>query len=365
MGLWKYWASDIAKIGLHGFFTQESWTDYLPFYFYFLFILGKISIAFNITGDLLYKIPAILADLGTGVIIYLILDKLSTKKRLLLTSLYIFNPAVFANSAMWGQVDSLGGFLILISLYLFLKKRVILMGVFLAMSVLFKPLYLIALPIFLLAQFKAKPRQLPNFISSLAISTFLITLPFSTNILDTPQLMFDRYTASLNQYHYASVNAFNFWAAVGKNWTADETLFLGVPYHLWGLLLFGSFFLLLLLNLLFEKFNEKNVMTIMAATIALSFMCIFTFPTRVHERHLFTIFPILVLLFNENIIFKSSYLILSLLYLLNLYFGIKYLYVGFVFSNPIVQIISAILTIVCTLLTIYTIFIFKPAKAIE
>jgi Gpi18-like mannosyltransferase len=359
MGLWKYWAQDIERIGFNGYFNQAAWTDYLPFYFYILFILGKISVFFNVQSDLLFKMPGIIADLISGLVIFSLLANLSIKKRLLITSLYLFNPAVFANSAMWGQVDGIGAMLILLALYAFQKKRAILVGLFLSMAVLFKPLYLIAIPIFLVAYFKVDKSKIINLFSSIAIFTFLITVPFAENILYTPQLIFERYSASLGQYHYASVNAFNFWGSLGKNWVSDEIKFLGVDYHSWGSLLFINFFLVILVSLLLEKSTYKNIFKSLVFTICVAFFCVFTFATRAHERHLFTVLPFLVLLFNETITFKITYILVSILYLFNLYFGIKYLQSGFVFNNMVVQIISSLVTITCVLLTIYGIFIWK------
>ena len=47
------------------------------------------------------KLPAILADIGIGYLIYRL-----TKKKLL-AAVYLFNPAVFYISAVWGQIESL------------------------------------------------------------------------------------------------------------------------------------------------------------------------------------------------------------------------------------------------------------------
>ena len=69
--------------------------------------MGKIN-AFNIVPQvLLFKLPAILSDLISGYLIYRILrESKGTKLALIGVCIYIFNPAIFANSALWGQVDS-------------------------------------------------------------------------------------------------------------------------------------------------------------------------------------------------------------------------------------------------------------------
>src|SRR3989344_8851328 len=128
MAFWIHWSKEIERLGFYDFYNKIGWTDYLPFYFYVLFILEKIIIAFQITGDFIFKVPSILADIATGFLIYKIAKNLKLKHTLILPSIYLFNPAIFGNSAMWGQVDGVGAFLVVLCLYLFLKQKLIWIG---------------------------------------------------------------------------------------------------------------------------------------------------------------------------------------------------------------------------------------------
>lgn len=372
MGLWIYWAREIERVGFYNFFEIINWTDYLPFYFYVLFIIEKIILNFNITGELIFKMPGILADLGTAFLIYLLSKKFQPKHQLILPAIYLFNPVIFGNSAMWGQVDGLGAFLVTLCLYLFLRQRLILLGVFMSMAILFKPLYLLLLPIFLIAQLKYMHPQKINinsnslkeilkfrntkkiliFIISTIVSSFILVLPFAKNIFLVPALAWERYSVSLNQYQYASVNAFNFWSMVGENFHSDQLTFLNINYHLWGLIIFIIIFGSALLLFLFRKITSfLNYYQILSLLLATTFFSIFIFATRVHERHLLTVFPFLTLLCLQNWSFFSIYIFTSALYITNLWFGILYLYNGgFPFPKNEIVLYSAMLVLTCLIL---------------
>jgi dolichyl-phosphate-mannose-protein mannosyltransferase len=98
----------------------------LPGYLYFLWGLGKINILNIVPQEILYKLPAILADIATGYLIYRILSAQGgptsgrrEKWGLIGAGIFLFNPAVLANSALWGQVDSLTALTSVFSIYQF------------------------------------------------------------------------------------------------------------------------------------------------------------------------------------------------------------------------------------------------------
>jgi len=68
-GTFIAWSMNLAENGFRNFYL--GWSDYLPGYLYILWLLGKIK---GIIPDaLLYKLPAILADIATGFLIHKIL----------------------------------------------------------------------------------------------------------------------------------------------------------------------------------------------------------------------------------------------------------------------------------------------------
>src|SRR5690606_8520358 len=87
----------------------------------------------------IYKLPAIVSDIITAGIIYKVIKKKSREKLALVGSaLYLFNPAIFANSANWGQVDSLTGLFTLSSIFVF-NKSIVFSAILLAIGASFKP----------------------------------------------------------------------------------------------------------------------------------------------------------------------------------------------------------------------------------
>jgi len=154
------WSVNLAQNGFRDFYN--GWSDYLPGYLYVLWFLGKIR---GVIPDIiLYKLPAILADLATGYLIYKIVDKLKDRKWALISSaVYLFNPAIWANSALWGQADSLTAFFALLSIYLLptAKRQAPLIAYWLsaaslAIGTLIKPQAAFALPVILFLFLKNK-----------------------------------------------------------------------------------------------------------------------------------------------------------------------------------------------------------------
>ena len=103
------WASRVYNDGFDNFYSPDVFSDYPPGYMYVLYLLGAIKNACQLeylSGPslLLLRLPAILCDMATGSILYVVCKKyLSLYKALLLTTLYLFNPAVFINSSMWDR----------------------------------------------------------------------------------------------------------------------------------------------------------------------------------------------------------------------------------------------------------------------
>ena len=98
-GTFIAWSFNLAENGFRNFYG--GWSDYLPGYLYVLWFLGKVR---GIIPDvLLYKIPAILADIATGYLIYKIVKG---KKGILLvsTSKGVMTGAQAKKLALGGEV---------------------------------------------------------------------------------------------------------------------------------------------------------------------------------------------------------------------------------------------------------------------
>lgn len=302
------WSISLVNKGFKNYYL--GWSDYFPGYLYTLWGLGKIRGL--LPDELLYKVPAIIADLLTGFLIYRIAKKYVTeKKSLIITSLYVFNPAILSNSTLWGQIDSIVILFSLLSLCL-IEKNIILSAIFLSLGTLVKPQVAFLTPLILYFLLKSKNNIKKIAIYSLTgaivfVLGFLPFLPVGKNLF---QFVFDRVLTSANQYPYTSVNAFNFWAIFGF-WQPDIKK---IPLNVLGALAFSIIFI-------FSMFKKKVLKGEKYILSSFIFLISFLFLTRIHERHLLPIFAPLVLttIFLPNTII--AYVLLSFTYLANMLYS--------------------------------------------
>lgn len=319
-GTFVAWSISLAENGFKSFYS--GWSDYLPGYLYILWFLGKIRGL--LPEVVLYKLPAILADVATGFLIYKLLKG---KKGLLGAVVYLFNPAIWANSALWGQVDSLTVVFSLLSIYL-LVNYYWLSAIFLTVGTLIKPQAAFILPVILFLMIKNKFSffKVLGF-GVLALGVFLLGfLPFSDGNLF--QFVISRIELSVNQYPYTAVNAFNFWGLFGQ-WKPDNVYFQ-----------FGGYLAFLVSFLIFARKQKSEYLL---ATFA--FLFTFLFFTRMHERHLLPVFAPLTILAAGEFLYLVPLVGLSLVYLLNLFYSYNWITYNFKVSfNPFSVIILGLLS---------------------
>ncbi len=149
------------------FYSTVGFADYPPGYFYILAVVGHLWHLLFAAHDggyailrSLVKLPAILADLGVGALIYAIAARFASKRVALgAAALYLLNPATIYISALWGQVDSISGGLALFAIYALLRSEddasqprremawIVLAWLAFAYSLLIKPQAAVLLPL--------------------------------------------------------------------------------------------------------------------------------------------------------------------------------------------------------------------------
>ena len=122
----------------------------------------------------------------------------------------MLNPAVFFNSSLWGQVDGIGALFVAASLYFLLGKRFIYSGIALGLALTFKPLFVVALPIFgLVLFFKSSKKHINivfRYVLAVTITIWTVCFPFVltkafaiSGLITAPfTLLYERYLASKN-----------------------------------------------------------------------------------------------------------------------------------------------------------------------
>lgn len=332
------WALTMAREGPGGFYANAGFIDYPPGYLLVLWPIGLVSQALGGTDPAalatpLIKLPAMLADIGVGWLLYrLALGWAWPSRRaeglaLGAAALYVFNPVTWYDSALWGQTDAVGSFVLLLGVAALVRgnsEGAAFLGV---LAALVKPQFgVVLIPLVAVVLIRrhlvrpgsgprhdpwgpawlrgwlARQQGWPRLVTSgvVALVTFhVLALPFGMGIPDYLALM----GRTAGGYEYLTVNAFNPWALVGLDghaalawampfWQSDTVpLTLGLSAVTVGALLLVGGFLYGLANVLVR--DERRTIILAAVFLAMAF---FVLPTRVHERYLMPVFALLPLL---------------------------------------------------------------------
>ncbi len=266
----------------------------------------------------LLKLPSILADIGIAVLIYKMIKIAKSEKLAILgTSIFLANPVIWYNSAVWGQTDAVINFLALLSFYFLLNKKLFWAILALALSFYIKISLTIFVPIFFVFALRQNYKII-DWVKSILFTLLVIgvaTWPFSmaepfgwlSNLYQTKVLG--------QQMHVITANAFNLWDAVAGIYEKPETLNLGpLTYQTWGVILFIIAYIPSLL-LAYRKQDVKSVMWALAIAAFASFMLL----TNMHERYLYPLFPVFTILALLETKLLPIYLLVSGVNFLNLY----------------------------------------------
>ncbi|MDP9269450.1 MAG: hypothetical protein M3P14_00470 [Chloroflexota bacterium] len=339
VGDFTSWAIRLAQVGPGAFYVPGLFSDYPPGYLYVLWGLGTIGhmlqpmVGVDPTGALV-KIPAIFADAGIAALLFLISrrflgrwvgDVAGERIGIVAATVYLFNPGVIFDSAVWGQVDSVGMLAVLAAVYLLARGWTEAAAVTALLAMLLKFQFGFMIPIVVLVGLKrhlfgrsSDPDQdrqpdLLRVLTSLAAglgTLVLLILPFGLSVWapspSAPSL-WGKFLQAANTYQGLAINAFNMWmnpwsglAAARESGGLTPTLYWGDDQHI--AFLIGSFgvswqligvglFLVVAAVAAYALWRRDDAAGILAATLLVA-VAFFVLPTRVHERYLF---PALVL----------------------------------------------------------------------
>lgn len=294
-------------------------------------VLGRIApqtftswvIAFghpNILPSFL-KIPAMLADIGIAVLIYLIVIKVTKSQgRALVTMVVVlFNPAVWFNSAAWGQIESIPIFFAVLAALLLIEDHLYWAAVSLVVSVLVKQSAVILLPLFFVFLYKKQNLLFCIKVGVLQALVFIVAfLPFA-RALDFlwPLRIYLEKIVTGSGSDFVTDHAFNLWVLLsGLSQVPDaKGWLLGIPYGLYATVLLGLSALWILVWL----FRNNTVENLWKSWILIS-MSVFFLATRMHERYLGPVFILWLLPWGKwSWLMVAAYAYLSVFHLANLY----------------------------------------------
>ena len=341
VGAFNAWGQRMASLGPGEFYEPGYFADYPPGYLYVLWFLGEIGAALfpivgqNATGGLV-KIPGILADVGVAWLLFVIcrqwggellartrLDVRPETLGIAAATLYLFNPGVILDSAVWGQIDSVGTLVLLATLVALGRgwTEVAAVGAVVALLVKFQFGFLI--PIVAIVGLKRHlfgrsadtahdgSRDPLRVLTSLAAGVVTLTvlmLPFGMTIYaadpSAPSCfglpaaaaetsLIGKFCQAAETYSGLTINAFslwrNPWSGLGDTFfRGDDTTVglavagVGLTWQQVGTLLFAAVALLALWQV--ARRDDMRGLLLASLLIAIAF---FVLPTRVHERYLF------------------------------------------------------------------------------
>lgn len=264
----------------------------------------------------LVKLPSVLADLTIGFLIYRFLKPKKPSWSMPVLVLWLFNPLVWYNSAIWGQTDAVVNLLGLIGIVKLLNKKLIGSAVWFTLSFLFKGSLAIFVPVLIFVAIRQK-HEVKTWLKAAAASLLvgaLISIWFHPK-LDLYFWLFKLYNNQIlpGEIGFLTANAFNFWWLIDPGRTYDSKMFFGLSARLWGYVL--SLGLILPLVLKLKKIKSKNVFF----ALSLSALITFLFMSRIHERYLYPFFPAAALAIPFYPWILPAYLTLSLTHFFNLY----------------------------------------------
>jgi hypothetical protein len=356
IGTFKAWSIDLAYNGPWDFYQDDKFTDYAPGYMYVLLLIGKMVQIFNLNdGQFEYalKIPSIVADIGSALLIYRMLDKQRPGVQLFATSVYLFFPASILVGAIWGQVDSILALFLLLTIYFVGRKKPVAGAIAFSLGFLIKPQAAAALPFLAFWIIRDHPVSWDSFVAfvrwlippwrrgkkapnnPLAIAQCAVVPLILIIVLVSPFFEFKPWglynvlenATNVPNYRVNSFWAYNFWNTGGVfkmgfkcdlagACDAKATQFLGMSTRYWSLIMFVSSLAAVIVVL-----RKARGIGFLALGTALSTMAFYMFLTRMHERYVFPAFLPLLLacaLIQSRFLW-AGFVAMATVHFLNLY----------------------------------------------
>jgi Gpi18-like mannosyltransferase len=315
IGTFRAWSQDLSHNGPWNFYQEDKFTDYAPGYMYVLLLIGKMQQFFNLDDgqvEYILKFPSIVADVASGFLLYRMLDKQRPAVQLITTAVYLFFPAALLVGAIWGQVDSILSFFLLLTVYFIGRGKPVAGAVAYTVGFLIKPQAIAALPFlayWIIREYPVKlrpgqapavPRQLVECTVYPLMLIVLLVVPFFE--YEPWRLIPQLYeSTNISNYRVNSFWAYNFWNTGGvfkMGFKCDlagacdtpATQFLGMSTRWWSVIMLVS-----ALAAIVAVLRNARGTGFLALGTGLSMLAFYLFLTRMHERYVFPAFLPLLL----------------------------------------------------------------------
>lgn len=269
------------------------------------------------------KLPAVLGDVAMAVLLLLVVSRISTRRIApwLAGIGYAIQPGVFYESAVWGQVDALFALGAVGCLVAAWRRSWFLMGWLVGTALLTKFQAIVVVPM-LLALCAVDRRAIPR----AALGAFVSLLPAFALVRTMPAFHAVKavYTESSGFFPFLSMYAYNVWVALyglGAREHTDATAVWGpLTYRHIGLAIFAAITIFATAKgalRLRSATSERSRAWVLFVVPVVTVYAFFLFNTEMHERYLFLLVPLGVVMVAAG---RGlwPYLAASLLFFLNL-----------------------------------------------
>lgn len=258
----------------------------------------------------LIKLPGLLADLATVILIYWWSRRwCGVRRSAVIALLYALAPPVWINIAWWGQVDTLLMLPLLGSVILLDRVQGRWSWLCWTVALLIKPQAILFAPLLYVATLRRHgSRGLVR--GSLPAVGLLVVACAPLVLAGQGPGLAEAYLGSVGRFPYVTIGAYNLWYLVtlGAGGYDGTPVWGPLTYRLIGLLLMGATSLLVCFAML--RRADGPIRAEGAAVLALAF---FVLPTQIHERYLFLslAFMALCIASNERIVIPFTVLVLT------------------------------------------------------
>jgi len=266
----------------------------------------------------LLRTPAVICDLAIGIGLYFWTKRRHSEKiAVTAAALYMFNPGIIFDSALYGQIDSIHAAFCLFAFLLILDCRPVTAGILIGLAAFQKPQSFALFPIFAatIAQRQGTKGLLKAFMGATAAGV-VATAPF---ILGGSLPNLFKFLLSTAAVHPTiSWYADNFWLLLyGRDaFTMPDTArawFLPFSYRVVGIGLVASFY-----GYIIRRSLKTSDPSTLLRWAAISVLVFFFFATQMHENYLYLALPLLAFAAPDSRHARILYAVLSGLFFINM-----------------------------------------------
>lgn len=250
MSCFVAWGDKLVAQGPAAFYSEGYFADYPPGYLWVLGLVGAVRAALGIAYEsrwtylLLALVPSV-CDCVSAALVYAVARRgtVGRQMALVLAAFTAFDPLLLFDTAVWKQIDGAFTLPLLLCFLLLEQRRYLPAAVWFGLALAIKPQALLFGPVLaacFLAGIAVEQDRLRAFGrcfggAALALLVPLLTgIPFFGLAQLGPRLV-EKYTDTMSGYPYASINAFNWLAALGGNWKSlSEPALFGMSWQQLG-----------------------------------------------------------------------------------------------------------------------------------